>query len=133
MHAKKPQARAGKGSVQIKSSNGRLQLVFSHPIATSTGEIKSKRFYLSTGQFDNPFGRQQTTVLANKIQRDIDYGEFDASLAKYKPASTLTTVTPILTPEAPLEPSLTDLWEQYTQFKTPQISQSTLAKDYLKY
>lgn len=78
MHAKKPQGKANKGSVQIKSSNGRLQLVFSHPISTSTGEIKSKRFYLSTGQCDNPFGWQQASVLANKIQHDIDYEEFDA-------------------------------------------------------
>lgn len=140
MHAKKPQGKANKGSVQIKSSNGRLQLVFSHPIATSTGEIKSKRFYLSTGQRDNPFGWQQASVLANRIQRDIDYGEFDASLARYKPASTLTTVTPITpeitpipTPEVPPKPTLVELWEQYTQFKTTQISQSTLAKDYRKY
>ncbi len=86
--------------------------------------------------FDTPFGRQQASVLASKIQRDIDYGEFDASLVKYKPAANLTTVTPI-TPEIPPEVvpqlSLVQLWEQYTQFKKPQISQSTLAQDYRKY
>jgi hypothetical protein len=37
--------KATKGTVQIKTSNGRLQLVFSHPIVAEDGEIKNKRFY----------------------------------------------------------------------------------------
>ena len=132
MYSKNSQRRTGKGSVQIKNSNGRLQLVFSHPIVTPTGEIKSKRFYLSTGQDDTPLGREQALVLAAKIQRDIDYGEFDTSLVKYKPATFLTTVTPITQSVTP-NPDLGELWEQYTQFKKPQVSQSTYAVDYRKY
>lgn len=42
--------------------------------------------------------------------------------------STVTPITPIFTPK----PSLTQLWEKYTEYKRPQISQSTLAKDYAK-
>lgn len=136
MQPKPAQSRSGKGSVQIKRSNDRLQLVFSHPIITRTGELKSKRFYLSTGQYDDPFGRQRATVLAAQIQRDLDYGEFDASLVKYKPAASLTTVTPItpeITPTAPPSPDLTDIWKRYEQFKKPQLSQSAYAVDYRKY
>ncbi|WP_347566130.1 hypothetical protein [Scytonema sp. UIC 10036] len=79
MYSKSLEERANKSSVKIKASNGRLQLVFAHPIVTPTGEIKTKRFYLSTGQADTPLERQQASVLAARIQRDIDYDEFDAS------------------------------------------------------
>ncbi|HLO85338.1 MAG TPA: tyrosine-type recombinase/integrase [Nostocaceae cyanobacterium] len=132
MYSQNSQGKAAKGSVQVKNSNGRLQLVFSHPIVTPTGEIRTKRFYLSTGHDDTPLGRQRASVLADKIQRDIDYGEFDASLAKYKPATSLTTVTPI-TPSTTPKHDLGELWERYTEFKKPQVSQSTYAIDYRKY
>ena len=90
MYSKSSQG--SRGSVQTKVSNGRLQLVFSHPVVTPSGELKNKRFYLSTRHDDTPFGRQQASTLAAKIQRDIDYGEFDASLVKYKPAASLSTL-----------------------------------------
>jgi len=80
MYSKHAQGRARKGSIQTKNSHGRLQLVFSYPIATPSDDIQIKRFYFSTGQPDTPLGRQQASVLAAKIQRDIDYGEFDATL-----------------------------------------------------
>ncbi|WP_242051338.1 Arm DNA-binding domain-containing protein [Nostoc spongiaeforme] len=100
MESQKSQSIAPRRSVQIKNSNGSLQLVFSHPIITPTAELKTKRFYLSTGQYDTPLGRHQASTLAAKIQRDIDYGEFDASLVKYKPAASLTTVIPSLNERA---------------------------------
>jgi integrase len=132
MYSQNSEGKASKGSVQVKKSNGRLQLVFSHPIVTATGEIKTKRFYFSTGYDDTPLGRQRASVLSDTIQRDIDYGEFDASLAKYKPAASLTTVTPI-TPSVIPKHDLGELWERYTEFKKPQVSQSTYALDYRKY
>ncbi|WP_413174502.1 tyrosine-type recombinase/integrase [Anabaena azotica] len=132
MYPQNSQGKASKGAIQLKKSNGRLQLVFSHPIITETGEIRTKRFYVSTGYDDTPLGRQRASVLADTIQRDIDYGEFDASLAKYKPAASLTTVTSI-TPSASPKHDLGELWEKYTEFKKPQVSQSTYAVDYRKY
>lgn len=121
MQPKKSKSNASRGSVQIKNSNGRLQLVFSHPVISSDGEIQTKRFYLSTRHDDTPLGRHQAATLAAKIQRDIDYGEFDASLVKYKPAASLTTVTPItsVTPSASPKFDLGELWEKYTEFKKP--------------
>ncbi|NJL81681.1 MAG: site-specific integrase, partial [Richelia sp. SM2_1_7] len=65
-------------------------------------------------------------------QRDIDYGEFDATLAKYKPTASLKTITPSSRSTTPTH-DLEKLWEQYTQFKKPQISPSTYAVDYRKY
>ncbi|NJL44749.1 MAG: hypothetical protein HC922_01380 [Leptolyngbyaceae cyanobacterium SM2_3_12] len=45
--------------------------------------------------FGNAAGVKEDTPLGQKlaaatIQRDIDYGEFDASLDKYKPAASLS-------------------------------------------
>jgi integrase len=79
-----------------------------------------------------PLGRNRAAAIATRIQRDIDYGEFDASLTKYKPAAALTTVTPI-TPISTPKHNLTDLWELYVTFKTPQVMPSTVAVDYRKY
>jgi hypothetical protein len=67
-------------------------------------------------------GRQQASTIAAKIQRDIDYGEFDATLAKYKPAASLETVAPKTRPSRPKKQDLEQLWEQYTEFKKPQIN-----------
>lgn len=126
--------KSSKGTVQVKSSHGRLQLVFSHPVVTEDGEIKTKRFYFSTGEEDTSLGQKRAGALAATIQRDIDYGEFDASLDKYKPAAALSTVTPIAPmPETPPQPGLSDLWEKYAEFKQPQLSQSTYAVDYRRY
>ena len=135
MYSKSSQSIASRGSVQTKVSNGRLKLVFSHPVMTPSGELKNKRFYLSTRHDDTPLGRQQASILAAKIQRDIDYGEFDASLVKYKPAASLSTVTSMTTtlPSASTQYDLQELREKYTEFKNPQISPSTYAVDYRKY
>ncbi len=64
MYSKTPRLKSSKGCVRIKVSNGWLQLVFSHPITTSSGEIRTKRFYLSTGQKDTPFGCRASQAIA---------------------------------------------------------------------
>jgi integrase len=55
-------------------------------------------------------------------------------LAKYKPETALTVAT---ASDLPIQPevqqvSLINLWERYTEFKTPQLAQATIAKDYVK-
>lgn len=122
-----------KGAVSIKSSNGRLQLVFSHLTLNSSGQLMTKRFYFSIGQPDTPLGRHRAASLATQIQRDIDYGEFDASLVRYKQAIAARDNTPPPQPEIDLQPDLRHLWEKYEQFKKPQLSQTTFAVDYRRY
>jgi integrase len=132
MQSNNSKGKASKGSVQTKISNGRIQLVFSYPVVNPEGKIKSKRFYLSTGYDETPLGKQQASILVAKIQRDINYGEFDASLNKYKSAAELAEVNPITEP-VETKINLGDLWERYVEFKKPQVSQSTYAVDYRKY
>jgi integrase len=136
MYSKEKQSKASKGSVQFKSTKGRLQIVFSYPVEEN-GEIQRKRFYISTGYEDTPLNRQRVGDKVREIQRDIDYGEVDLSLSKYKPTASLTTVSsiPPISPNAPpkSQPSLDELWGKYSQFKKPQVSPSTYAKDFTKH
>jgi len=99
-----------------------LQLVFSYA---------GKRHYLSLGLTDNKLNRKAAEAKANLIESDIAYDRLDSTLAKYKPQSALSTVSsviPIITPKA----SFAGLWERYTQYKSPQVSESTLVRDYGK-
>lgn len=124
MYSQNTQHKASKGSVQVKVSNSRLQLVFSHA---------GKRHYLSLGYSDTKQSRKLAEMKARQIEMDIISGNFDNTLTKYKPASALSTVTSTFTPILTPKPSLGDLWERYTEFKRPQLSQTTIACDYAKY
>lgn len=116
-------SRSARYSVHIKNSNGRLQLVFSHG---------GQRYYLSLGLPDTPLTRKTAEAKAKLIESDIAHGRFDETLANYKPQSSLTTAQP----PASIEKSqvkLGELWGKYVQYKTPQVSQTTLARDYLRW
>jgi integrase len=123
MYSKGSTGRVTKGSVAVLSSNGRLQLRFHY---------EGRRHYLSTGYPDTPEHRKLAEIKAKEIDKDILYERFDPNnLDKYKPKSALSTVTPV-TPIAPPQRSLAELWEKYTEFKRPSLSPSTLAKDFVK-
>jgi integrase len=123
MFSKTPTGRASKGSVSILSSNQRLQLRFRY---------RGKRYYISTGLADTPNNRKLAELKASEIEKDILYERFDATLEKYQPHSALSTVTPI-TPIKKPQPKLDELWDRYSEFKKPQISPSTYAKDFTKH
>jgi integrase len=80
------QRKAFKGTVQIKLSNDRLQLVFS---------FVGKRHYLSLGLHDTPINRKVAEAKARQIELDMLSGYFDATLAKYRPEPLPTAVTQI--------------------------------------
>jgi integrase len=104
--------RSTKGSAQIKSSNNRLQIVFSYA---------GKRHYLSLGLPDTPTNRKAAIAKAKLIEADIAYERLDPTLAKYKPQTALS-VTPI----TPTQPDLGELWEQFLKYKRPQCSPNTM-------
>ncbi len=62
MYSKDTQRKASKGSVQIKNSNDRLQLGFSHA---------GKRYYLSLGLPDNKVNRKAAEAKAKLIQSGL--------------------------------------------------------------
>lgn len=123
MYQDSSRERGYKGSVSIINSNGRIQLRFHYA---------GKRHYLSTGWRDTPASRKLAELKAAEIEKDILYERLDETLAKYKPASSLSTVTPV-TPIQKPKPQLDELWDKYSAFKKPQISPSTYAKDFAKH
>ncbi|MBE9155977.1 DUF3596 domain-containing protein [Nodosilinea sp. LEGE 06152] len=115
--------KSSKGTVQVKTSNGRLQLVFTY---------QGKRRYLSLGFEDTRETRELAQMRANQIRLDIISGNFDETLAKYKPASALSVNEP--EDEDPLPvPSLMELWMQYVEYKRPQCSPNTMYHVYGTY
>ncbi len=123
MYPKTPAGKASKGSVVIISSNGRLQLRFSYG---------GKRRYLSIGLPDTLTNRKLAELKAAEIEKDILFERFDETLQKYKPKQNLKSITPI-TPTKKNQLSLDNLWERYSEFKKPQVSPSTFAKDFTRY
>ncbi|MBW4553861.1 MAG: site-specific integrase [Aphanocapsa sp. GSE-SYN-MK-11-07L] len=119
MYSQDLQLKASKGSVQIKTSNRRLQLVFSHA---------GKRHYLSLGLPDSKTNRKLAEMKARAIELDIVSGNFDTSLTKYKPQSAMSTATPV-TPIVTPKPDLGSLWERYVEFKRPSVSPNYLVKE----
>lgn len=108
------------GSVQYRSSNNRLQLVFT---------FGGKRHFLSTGLSDTPYNRKLVQDKALEIERDIQYGEFDVTLEKYKPDSVLSAVDPVTTIH-PSTPTLGQLWAQYMEYKSSNASPKTINGTY---
>jgi integrase len=121
--SKTSERKASKGTVQIKTSNDRLQLVFS---------FGGKRHYLSTGFPDTKANRKLAEMKARQIELDILCDNFDVTLGKYKSQSEQVVFTASFTPSVESYASLTDLWDSYTEYKRSSLSPSTLAKDYHK-
>jgi integrase len=115
---RKAPKKSGSGSVQMRVSNGRLQLVFTHG---------GKRHFLSLGVSDNPFNRMKAQEKVFELQRDIEYGRFDETYAKYKIQSALVPSEP--EPSVP-QLTLTDLWGKYMDYKSPNASPKTIDSTY---
>lgn len=111
--------KASKGSVQIKASHGRLQLVFS---------FNGRRRYLSLGVTDSKTSRAVAEMRARQIQLDILSGNFDETLAKYKPQAAIAAEEPelVVASEEPAGPDLSELWEKFVEYKRPQCSPNTM-------
>jgi integrase len=123
MFSKTPTGRASKGSVSVIISNSRLQLRFRY---------RGERYYISTGLADTPNNRKLAELKASEIEKDILCERLDLTLEKYQAQSALTTITPI-TPIKKPKPELDQLWDRYSEFKKPQVSPSTYAKDFTKH
>jgi integrase len=126
MYDNSPSRKASKGSVKIKVSNERLQLVF---------RVAGQRYYLSTGLADTPMNWKLAERKASLLEDDIFKERFDPTLEKYKPHAALAAITPKITPtevEPPLKTSLIDLWEKYTEFQQVHLAKTTILRDYSK-
>ncbi|MBD2681725.1 MULTISPECIES: Arm DNA-binding domain-containing protein [Nostoc] len=121
MYSKPNSSKASKGTVQVISSNDRLQLRF---------RFAGKRHYLSIGLADNSVNRKAAEAKARQIELDIVSGNFDPTLAKYKPQAALSTVATEITRSITAKTSLAYLWEQFVEYKRPQCSPNTMRLSY---
>jgi integrase len=124
MQSKNPRdrkrAKSKSGTVQIRCSNDRLQLVFT---------FGGQRRFLSLGLSDTPYHRKLAQDRALEIERDIQYGEFDPTLKKYKPQSVLSTTDPVAQiAQTPL--TLANLWDKYVAYRSPKVLPKTIEGTY---
>lgn len=80
--------KASKGSVSVESFQERLRLRLPRQLYEGTQK------YLTLGLADTPENQQIAAQKAHEIELDIISGEFDETLAKYKPQRHLSIVTP---------------------------------------
>lgn len=110
-----------KGTVGIESFQGRLRLRLPRQI------FAGKQKYLSLGLAETPENYKVAELRARQIELDIISNNFDVTLAKYSP-------NPIKLSEKPVKNkavlSLTELWEMYTEYRKPQIAETTLRIQY---
>jgi len=111
-------AKASKGSVQIKPSNQRLQLVFTY---------QGKRRYISTGYADTPRNRKVVQRKAAILEDDIEKERFDESLKRYQRVSAHPAPEPVTSSQTP---SLLALWSAFIEYKRHQCSPSTMRNQY---
>lgn len=105
------------GTVTVRNSNNRLQLVFTH---------LGKRHFVSLGLAHSPLNMRKAQEIAFEVQRDIEYGEFDATYQKYR---SLSNPTPDAAPSGRRSKLIT-LWEKYVEYLRPNASPKTINGTY---
>ncbi|MEG3988929.1 tyrosine-type recombinase/integrase [Microcoleus sp. S28C3] len=95
-----------KGSVNIEVFKDRLRLAWSW---------QGKRFWLYLGLPDSIVNRKAASIKARTIELDMTSGNFDPSLAKYKPQKQESI-------------SVSDLFHQFIEYKRRKVEPSTFAK-----
>jgi integrase len=111
---RKPKTPAGQPTIKI--NHGRIQIVLTY---------RGVRKYLSLGLPDSKPNRVYAEMVKSRIVSDLLNDNFDPTLEKYKRDA--------LKPDEhkPTDDiSIAQLWEQYTNYKRPQLAPSTIAKDF---
>jgi integrase len=111
--------KAAKIRVHIFRKGERLYFRATLPSKTTTG---TGRYDLSTGCSATPAGLRRAEAIAKKLGAELECQEFSWGNWGNSPSSR----------EISGGPTLGELWEQYAQFKKPQISPSTYAKDFTR-
>ena len=115
------QDKASRSAVGIESFQGRLRLRLPRRVYGGTQK------YLTLGLADTPENRNSAELKARQIEQDILSDNFDSSLAKYKLQKPLTVIETIEPKQAI---TLLELWDKYTEYRKPQISETTLKLNY---
>jgi integrase len=115
-------------TVKVQSDNGTLRLQFSTKYNPIFG---GKRKHQGLGLKDTPENWQKAIAIAWRIEGDLQHPDwqqlFDPSFAKYglktKYATELKLAAPIPEPEP--EMTVGEMWEDYLEWKRPQLQPTT--------
>jgi integrase len=126
-------AQTGAGRFTYKNSNGRLQLAWWYHWLDEEDLPQKKRCWLSTG-YDysktNIAIAQQTII--PEILKDIDRGEFDLTLNKYK-RKNQAALSIVETKPLSKYDDLSNIWSEFIEWKSPNLSQNTIDNMYGQY
>jgi len=116
------QTKLPNGTVGIEEFQGKIRLRLPRHI------FGGKQKWISTGLQNTPENWKTAQSQAWEIEQDINSGNFDPTLAKYKPRTHLTLVKPVEKP--PQNLTLDELWERYTEYKSQVIESTTIKTTY---
>jgi integrase len=103
-----------KGLASISVANGYLRIRL---------RVDGQRQVMSLGLADTPLNRQIVEGKCRQINLDLISGNFDHTLAKYKPQTILSVQEPDIMPK--VMPSAASLWEQYREYKASSLKPTT--------
>jgi integrase len=106
--------RSPKGTVGVSAHRGMLRLRLPRSV------FNGRQVYLCLGLPDTPLNRQAAEMRALAISADIAFDRFDSTLERYRPTAT----------QPDNSPTLGELWDKYTLFKSKTLAHSTLEKDF---
>lgn len=111
-----------RGSVVVEEKGGKWRIRLPRTVCGG------KQLYISTSLEATPANLKKCQAIAWQIEEDIKTGQLDPTLKRYKsPFETKVTVARVVYCDLLL------LWDKYCEFKKPQLSATTYAKDYRKY
>jgi integrase len=122
-------------TIKVQSDNGSLRLQFSTKYNPIFG---GKRKHQGLGMKDTPENQQKAIAIAWRIEGDLQHPDwqqlFDPTFAKYglksKYAAELKLAAPIPEPEP--EMTVGAMWEDYLEWKRPQLQPTTFEIQYCK-
>lgn len=120
MYSKTPTGKNTKGTPSLESYQGRLRIRF---------RLNGQQKAFSLGLADTLENRVKGESIARQMHLDMLSGNFDSTLGKYKPHTHLTVVEAIKPKEAL---DLAQLWDKYTEFRSKQVSETTLKFNYAR-
>ncbi len=109
-----PQGKARKGLASVSVANGYLRIRI---------RVGGNRQVMSLGLPDTAINRKYAEDKAHRINLDILSGNFDPTLAKYKPQSVVTIAEPDIRPK--VMPTAAELWKQYRAYKASSLKETT--------
>lgn len=116
------QTKLPNGSVAIEEFQGKIRLRLPRQI------FGGKQKWISTGLQATPENWEKAQNKAWEIEQDISNGNFDPTLAQYKPRTHLTLVKAVDKPQQTL--TVDELWERYTEYKSQVIEATTIKTTY---